>query len=330
MKRWVGLILLLTSVATATPRTFDRFTVEVPRKYTVRESAAVLELMRIDNRRKLFCQIGVYRPVTSVGDAAQDLDSEWNQLVANNYTVKGAPTSRAVSFPGATESMIRMAETSSSIVSSLVTTLVVARFPDSNVSVVFNASSAAAGETCGDDLMTVLGSLQLKAAAPAEGQATAPAEGAGVPSAETPSSSTASTSALAAAWELSIPSMLMTQMRYNMMTKGYDNVSVTVSARYRLDLSASGQYVYESDVSYIQAKSRNVNVERGTFAIVNGLLQLSPKSAQFGSSPLGKTPTMSATDARAPYVKRYTLKGTSLRVEDTNGNGAQLFTKNRT
>lgn len=170
------ILSLVTALLPAQTRQFDLYTYTAPEGYTVRASATQVELLKVDQARRSYCQFALQPSQASLGSAATDIDAEWNLLVVKAYRVKSPAATSAFSQPGAPESIVRTAPTSKGNVPNIISTVTVLRFPDRYVSVLFNAPHAEAVEACKSDAMLLYGSIRMNpsaAPAPATQQGTA-------------------------------------------------------------------------------------------------------------------------------------------------------------
>lgn len=133
-----------------------------------------MELMKVDQKRRIFCQFTLQPSQASLGSAASDIDAEWNLLIGKMFVAKGTPVTKAFSVPSAPDSIVRTAPTSTTNIPNMISTVTVLRFPGRYVGVLLNASNAEAIEACSADASRIHGSIRLNAAAPPSAQSSIP------------------------------------------------------------------------------------------------------------------------------------------------------------
>ncbi len=92
MKKTISFILLglVSSLCFAQQETYDVLTYTPPKgwKKDVKENVIVYSV--IDNAKKIWCQVGIYKSTTSKGNLDADFVSEWDELVNKPYHVPKA------------------------------------------------------------------------------------------------------------------------------------------------------------------------------------------------------------------------------------------------
>jgi hypothetical protein len=79
--------LILVSNVFAQQQTFDLITYTPPKGWSKEEKKNVIVYTKADNKKKTWCQIGVYRSTTSKGNIDADLQSEWDELAVKQYKI---------------------------------------------------------------------------------------------------------------------------------------------------------------------------------------------------------------------------------------------------
>jgi hypothetical protein len=178
---WAGLLAAQT-------QQFGGYAYSRPSGYTERASSKQIEFTKVDAKRRTFCQLGLQLSQTSLGSAAKELDTEWQLLVAGQFKLHGHPATSAFSLPGgSSEGVERAAPTSTTNVSSMISTVMLLRFPGRYVSLLVNASNAGAMQPCRVDAVALLGSIRLHESSPAAaGEVNRSLPSAGFPTGNTP------------------------------------------------------------------------------------------------------------------------------------------------
>jgi hypothetical protein len=86
----IFLFLFLSSIAAtvfAQKETFDLIIYTPPKGWTKEEKQNVIVYTKVDKKKKTWCQIGVYRSTASKGNIEDDLQSEWNETAAKQYSI---------------------------------------------------------------------------------------------------------------------------------------------------------------------------------------------------------------------------------------------------
>lgn len=122
----------------AQTQAFDAYTYSSPPGYTLRTARDHVELSKIDQQRRSYCQIALYTSQPSLPSANEELDREWRDLVTRQFRVKGNPSSRALPLVNAPSSQVRAAEAAGNNGATMLTSLFLVRFPARYLSVVFN------------------------------------------------------------------------------------------------------------------------------------------------------------------------------------------------
>ena len=291
--KWVVVALAAAAALLGQTQTSDTYTFAPPAGYALRAHDQSVEMTKIDQKNRTFCQLGLYRAQTALGTAAQDIDAEWKAVVEKQFRVNGAANTRPFPIPGAPDSVARIAETSTTAAGKMTTLLVVLRFPSRYVGVLFNASNMAAAERCQPDMATLVSSVKLNAAAP--------------PVQTTPA--VISGTSPVGAWEKVVGST--PPMRYNAFTKqweyNYAAASLQFKQIYRFRFEPNGQYTYELDAVDYNRSQQTLIVERGTYILASGAIQFRPTSYQDGAGPKGKTPPLTTRAVPAPHSRRFTI-----------------------
>jgi hypothetical protein len=299
MRPWLLLTLGAATLA-AQRESFDLFSYPAPAGYQKRESPTFVEWSRINQARRYYCQIGIYRAQNSSGAAAQDLEAEWKAAVAPSFRTRGEARSQAMALPQAPDSMARIAETTDARGQAAVTTLIVVRMPGRYVGVLFNVSNEEAFNACYQDAVAVAGGIQMNAAA-----APAPAAVSGAPA----GGAVPLPGTLQGSWERIIASQAPT--RYNPITRvwEHDYAGALNQFRnvYRWRFAPNGEYTWELDAESFNRGTRSRVIERGRYTVAGGAVQLQPAEHREGTGPRGQDPPLAAKTPRAPYSLRFTI-----------------------
>ena len=159
------ILLLTAAVLCAEPRRFDTYTFNAPDGYSANEARQQFELVKKDLTRRTFCQFILQQAQPSLGSAQQDLDAEWNIVVAKEYSIKSAPLTREIEVPGAPQSIVRSANTSYPGVGPVFSSLTLVRLSGRYVGVLLNASNLDAASACQSDAAAIITSIRLTATA---------------------------------------------------------------------------------------------------------------------------------------------------------------------
>lgn len=279
-------------------RSYDTYTFNEPAGYKLREAKDYLEYTRINQEKKYYCMLVLYRAQNSVGTAAQDLDTEWTQTLAKSFKTKGAPVTRDLPLSQAPSSVVRGAEATDGNGNPAIVTLFLIRTPPRYAGVAFIAPNQAAVEGCQPDAAGLISSIKMAAsvAAPAP-TATPPAPTAAVPGTITGN------------WERVIASQIPT--RYNPFTKmwEHDYVGALNQFRnaYRWTFAANGDYVRELDAESFNRQERARVIERGRYSVTANAIRLEPREAVEGKGPRSTDPPLAARKTPEPYSIRFTL-----------------------
>ncbi len=89
---WTVITLCTLSLFAQTSESFDMVTFTPPKGWT-RDIATneVLRFTGIDNDKKTYCSIIIYRSTASKANIQEDFKSEWEELVVKNYHPEGKP-----------------------------------------------------------------------------------------------------------------------------------------------------------------------------------------------------------------------------------------------
>lgn len=286
-------------------QSFDTFTYQMPDAYTVREAKEYRELSRIDQQRKFYCQLVLYRSQASLGSAQADLENEWKQAVLTSFKPKGASSDRPLPLPQAPESMVRASETTALNGTPSLTSLFVLRFGARYVGIIFNVPNTQAFEACQGDVAKLVQSVTYAA----------------------PASAPVQPSSILGSWEYLSASS--TPMTYNMFTKRWE-MNYAMAANqfrnlWRLTFEAGGRYTRDITGLDINRQQDTRAIEKGTFAVAGDRLQLKPAECSQGRAEKGKPVPLEACKVAAPYEYRFVL-GPRPNSEDKTP-GLQLLDK---
>jgi len=298
MKGFLALVLL-APLGFGQSQSFDSYTYTAPPGYTLRAHQNAQEWSKIDQKRRFYCQIGLYRAQNSLGSPAQDMDNEWQAVVVKQFKVNGSPASKELPLPNAPSSMVRGAETIDGNGNKAISSLFVVRSGSRYVGVLFNAPNAEAFQACQEDITQVVASLRLPDAGPAP--AAAPAVSAAPPARISGS--------LPGSWER----VIMTQpaMRYNPISKQMEYNPVAALNQFKqthtFRFGANGQYEYDLIADDYNRSQRSRVLERGIYTIGGGAIQFVPKSYQDGKGPKGQDPPLTNKAVPAPHSRRFSI-----------------------
>lgn len=284
--------LLFAALAAAfAQRTYDTYTFNEPSGYKLREAKDYLEYAKINQEKKYYCMLVLYRAQNSVGAGAQDLDNEWSQTLAKSFKTKGTPVTRDLPLPEAPASVVRGAEATDGNGNPAVVTLFLIRTPPRYAGIAFIAPNQAAVEACQPDAAGLISSVKMAASAPPTPPATA------VPG------------TITGDWERVIASQIATH--YNPFTKQweYNPVAALNQFRnfYRWNFATNGEYVRELDAENFNRQERARVIERGRYTVSNGAIRLEPREEVEGKGKRGTDPPLTARKTPAPYSIRFTI-----------------------
>ncbi len=304
----------IAATLVAQTASYDNYSYQSPQGYTVREARELRELARVDQQRKFYCQIVLYKAQAGKGSAAADLENEWKYAVLANFNVKGTPIDKPMPLPQAPDSIARVAQTSPKTGGESISNLFILRFPPNYIGIAFHVSNETAWNACQNDIVTLIQSVRWTPVAPS-----APAAPTAAAPAPTASSSAGSTFAaspdapmrntLLGKWEYRVSSM--PAMTYNMFTKQYEYNPVQAlnqfQHRQQLIFEAGNRYTKEFSGLNINRQEDFRVVERGTYATAGDVLRLTPQECQSGKAPRDKPIPLAACQLPAPYALRYLL-----------------------
>lgn len=295
-KRFV-ILLFLAHLSLAQQQSFDTYTYEAPVGYTVQQSSNATIWTKIDQKKRSYCQIGLYRSQASLGSPAQDMDAEWKAVVMHQLKVTGPVVNREIPLPQAPTSLIRGAEAVDPNGNKALPSLFVLRFPGRYVGVLLNASGPEAFQSCQDEVSRVVLSLKLtNSPAPSAPTATS------APSTPMPGS-------IVGTWQRIIASQ--PSMRYNPFSKQWEYDAVGAMNQFkqthRFRFTATGEYTYELDAEDFNRSRRTRIIEQGAYAVSNGTIQFQPKSIQEGIGPRNQDPPLTTKATPAPHSRRFLL-----------------------
>jgi hypothetical protein len=300
--------LLAVALFGQTPPGGD-FTFETPAGYQSRSHATSIEMVRIDQQRRFYCQLAVYASQPSQGSAAKDMETEWNAVVTNQFKVRGDAVTRDLPLPWAAGSLVRGASTTDRNGNPAISTLFVVRFPGNRyVGILYNAPNEAAFEACQNDAMQVVTSLRMKDGAAAPIPAPQPQQAPQPAAISGPPGNPASGSVVGV-WERVVASQ--PAGRYNMFTKQWEYDAAAAMMQFkqtrRFLFDASGRYVFELDAEDYNRSERSRVVEHGRYSVQNGAIHFQPESIQEGKGPRGQNPPLALKGKPAPHVRRFLL-----------------------
>jgi hypothetical protein len=316
-------------VAFAQPPGSD-YTYETPSGYQVRNHPMAIEMSRIDQQRKYYCQVLLYQSQPSQGSAAKDAENEWAAVVVKQMRVRGQVVTKDLPLPWAPESVVRGAETTDGNGKPAITSLFVLRFPNQRryVGVLFNVPNEQALQACQEEATKVVMSVRMRegTAAPppaAPQQQAAPS----VSSASGPAGNVASGSPVGV-WER----VIVTQPagRYNMFTKQWEYDPVAAMRQFkqiwRFAFEPGGRYVFELNAEDYNRQEHSKVIERGRYAIVQGnAIQFTPELMQDGKAKRGENVPLTTKATPAGHTRRF-LVGEHPQYKDSAG--LQLQTGN--
>ncbi|HEU0123440.1 MAG TPA: hypothetical protein VFQ91_23120 [Bryobacteraceae bacterium] len=299
--KWLCCLALTVGMLPAQPRTFDQYTYEAPAGYTPKEHRDAVEWSKIDQKRRFYCQIGLYRAQKSLGSTAQDLENEWQAVVVRQFKVQGTSHSRELPLPQAPASIMRGAETIDGNGNKTISSLFVLRFEGRYAAVLFNAPNAEAFQACQEDITRVVGSLQM--AAPQSTPAAAPLQG-----------------SITGTWERVVASR--PAMNYNPIARTYEYSPAAAMMQFRqvhrYQFNGNGQYTYELVADDYNRAQRSRIVETGAYNVANGVIQFQPKEYRDGTGPKNQEPPL-AVKAVPPARARRFLLGEHPQYKDSAG-----------
>lgn len=94
MKQKITTVLALcitVSFSFAQKETFDITTFTSPKGWEKEVKKNAVNYKIIDQQKKTWCQIGIYKSTTTKGSIEQDFNSDWQELVVNSYKITAAP-----------------------------------------------------------------------------------------------------------------------------------------------------------------------------------------------------------------------------------------------
>ncbi|MBX9602761.1 MAG: hypothetical protein K2X35_17290 [Bryobacteraceae bacterium] len=294
-------------------QSFDVYTYPAPAGYHMREGRDFIEWSRIDQGKRFYCQIGLFRAQNSTRTAADDIETEWKATVAREFKIRGEAQTRALPLPNAPESMVRMAETTDGRGNAAVSTLFVLRTPGRYIGVMFNVPNEEAMIACQPEALALVMGIRMSAAAP-------PALAPSTPAIAAPADAPAQTGGLTGSWERVIASQAPT--RYNPITRvwEHDYAGALNQFRnvYRWRFLANGDYVRELDAENFNRAQRSRVIEKGRYTVSGGAIQFQPSEYREGTGPRGQDPPLTEKKAPAGYAIRYSI-GEHPRYQDSAG-----------
>ncbi|MFZ4771431.1 MAG: hypothetical protein ACOYLO_14705 [Ferruginibacter sp.] len=88
---FLSLFLFVSIVLFAQKETFDITSYTAPNGWNKEEKKNVVSYKIINQQKKTWSQIGIYRSMTTKGSAAKDFEREWQELIVNTYKITDAP-----------------------------------------------------------------------------------------------------------------------------------------------------------------------------------------------------------------------------------------------
>lgn len=287
--RLCSLLFLVTFHLPAQPQVFDAYSFSVPAGYTQRSHKDSVELSKVDQKNRYFCQIGLYRAQPSLGTAAQDIDAEWKAVVEKQFKLVGAANTKPFPLPGAPDSISRFSETETAATGKILTLLIALRYPGRYVGVLVNASHAQAMQACTPDVSSLIATLKWNdpASPPAVTSGTSPV----------------------GQWEKVIVSRPPT--RYNPITKQWEYSAVEAMMQFkqvhRFRFDPDGRYTYTLDADDYNRSERSQIIEQGSYTIAAGAIQFQPRTYQDGKGPKNQNPPLTTRATPAPHVRRFSV-----------------------
>ncbi len=96
---FVFVLCIITSLSFAQKETFDITTYSSPKGWEKDVKKNAVNYKIIDQQKKTWCQIGIYRSTATKGSVDQDFNSDWQELIVANYKITAAP--KMTSIPDA-------------------------------------------------------------------------------------------------------------------------------------------------------------------------------------------------------------------------------------
>jgi hypothetical protein len=85
------LLCIVVKLSFAQKETFDITTYTSPKGWNKEEKKNVVSYKIINQQKKTWCQIGIYKSTTTKGSIDQDFASDWQELIVTNYKITAAP-----------------------------------------------------------------------------------------------------------------------------------------------------------------------------------------------------------------------------------------------
>lgn len=295
------------------------YTYESPSGYQVRSFPMAIEMSRIDQQRKYYCQIGLYQSQPSQGSAAKDADNEWAAVVTKQFKVRGQVVTKDLPLPWAPESVVRGAETTDGNGKPAISSLFVLRFANQRryVGVLFNVPNESALQSCQEEATKVVMSIRMReGAAPAT-----PAPAAAAPTLSAGPAGNVASGSPVGVWERVTVSQ--PAGRYNMITKQWEYNPVAAMSQFkqvrRFAFEAGGRYTWDLDAEDYNRQEHSRVIERGRYAIVQGgAIQFTPESLQDGKAPRGQNVPLTTKATPAGHTRRF-LVGEHPQYKDSAG-----------
>jgi len=295
--RLCSLLFLTGLTALGQSQSFDTYTYDAAPGYTFRAHTDSQEWVKIDQKRRTYCAIYLYRSQPSLPSAGQDIDAEWKSVVVSQVRDPGTPITRELPLPHAPTSLIRGSESIDRNGNKSVMSLFVIRFPGRYAGVLFSASNAEASQSCQEDITTFVTTLRMamaggSAAAPVSSATAAPTRG-----------------TIAGSWRRVIASRA--PMTYNAFTKAWEYNYVAALRQFKqvyiFRFETNGQYTYELDAEDYNRSERTRIIERGNYTISAGVIQFEPKQYQDGKGPRNQDPPLTSRAVPVAHSRRFSI-----------------------
>ncbi len=95
----IFLLLFAINLFAQQQETFDLITFTPPVGWKKEAKENVISYSKVNNNKKTWCQIGVYKSTVSKGNIQQDFDSEWQELIVKSYK----PATKPELIPGTSD-----------------------------------------------------------------------------------------------------------------------------------------------------------------------------------------------------------------------------------
>lgn len=160
------LIAALAPAAIAQTKTFDTYNYAPPTGYSEKITPRFVQFNRIDGQRRYACQLGLYLAQPATASLEQDLEIEWKAVITPFQQITGTPVNQPLREPGLPENLMRTSTAQAGDMRDLYVGLVVLRFPGRYLGVSLTATPSRNADACRPDLINLLRSIRMNAAAP--------------------------------------------------------------------------------------------------------------------------------------------------------------------